>query len=85
MVIRDRQARLLRRFLAALVAVANAGLGPNPGRADVVDGLRTAGWAAAALAVASAVVALALRRSERQLPPETAEVPARLSASVTSS
>jgi MFS family permease len=72
--------------LAALVAVANAGLGPNPGRADVVDGLRTAGWAAAALAVASAVVALALKRSERQPhPPETTGVPAPVSASVPSS
>jgi MFS family permease len=59
--------------LAALVAVANAGLGPAPAPAELAAGLRTAGWAAGALAVAAGILALALPRS-RAAQVEGAEV-----------
>lgn len=45
--------------LAALVAVANHGLGGDPAASDVVDGLRTAGWIGAAALVAGAFLAFA--------------------------
>lgn len=52
--------------LAALVAVANAGLDPHHRSAiapsAVVHGLRDAGWVAAAVAVAGALIALSLKR-----------------------
>jgi EmrB/QacA subfamily drug resistance transporter len=51
--------------LAALVAVANAGLNLDaavaPATADVVDGLRNAGWVTAAATVVGALLALTLR------------------------
>jgi hypothetical protein len=51
--------------LAALVAVANAGLNLHaavaPATADVVDGLRNAGWVTAAATVVGALLALTLR------------------------
>ncbi|MFC0532229.1 MFS transporter [Phytohabitans kaempferiae] len=54
--------------LAALVAVANAGLdvhaGPVPA-ADLVAGLRTAGWVAAVVTVAGAFVTLLYRSGEK--------------------
>ncbi|WP_157420376.1 MFS transporter [Actinomadura kijaniata] len=53
-------------FLALFVAVANAGLAVDAGAsrpvADVLDGLRAAGWAAAALTAVGALVALLLPR-----------------------
>ncbi|MEU8140131.1 MFS transporter [Streptodolium elevatio] len=45
--------------LAVFVAVANRGLGAAPTDAAVVDGLRTAGWIAAATLVAGAFLAFA--------------------------
>lgn len=57
--------------LAALVAVANAGLdvdaGPAPA-ADLVAGLRAAGWVAAALTVGGAFLVLRLHRAQRPQP-----------------
>jgi hypothetical protein len=51
--------------LAALVAVANAGLDVDaavaPATAEVVDGLRNAGWVTAAATVVGALLALTLR------------------------
>ncbi|BCB87312.1 MFS transporter [Phytohabitans suffuscus] len=54
--------------LAVLVAVANAGLDAGAGAvpaADLVAGLRTAGWVAAAMTVAGAFLVLRLRRAEQ--------------------
>jgi MFS family permease len=68
--------------LAALVAVANAGLDLNAPVAaqagDVVDGLRTSGLIAALISVVGAVIALAFRRPSPPAPPtpEAATEPA---------
>jgi sugar phosphate permease len=64
--------------LAALVAVANAGLDVGEGAvpaADLVAGLRTAGWVAAAVTVGGAFLVLRLKRAERREPdPVAAEL-----------
>jgi MFS family permease len=64
--------------LAALVAVANAGLDVDAGAApaaELVAGLRTAGWVAAAMAVAGAFLILRLKRAEQREPePVAAEM-----------
>ncbi|MGN9910466.1 MFS transporter [Phytohabitans sp. LJ34] len=64
--------------LAALVAVANAGLDVGEGAApaaDLVAGLRTAGWVAAVVTVAGAFLVLRLKRAERrELDPVAAEL-----------
>ncbi|MDQ7909575.1 MFS transporter [Phytohabitans sp. ZYX-F-186] len=64
--------------LAALVAVANAGLDVEAGAApaaELVGGLRTAGWVAAAVAVAGAFLVLRLNGAEqREQAPATAEM-----------
>jgi MFS family permease len=64
--------------LAALVAVANAGLDADAGAApaaDLVAGLRTAGWVAAAMAVAGAFLVLRLKRADQRGPePVAAEM-----------
>jgi len=64
--------------LAALVAVANAGLDVDAGAApaaELVAGLRTAGWVAAAMAVAGAFLILRLKRAEQREPePVAAEL-----------
>jgi MFS family permease len=65
--------------LAALVAVANAGLDVEAGAApaaDLVAGLRTAGWVAAVVTVAGAFLVLLRGRAERR---EPQPVPAELS------
>lgn len=49
--------------LALLVAVANAGLDPQPSSTAVVAGLRMAGFAGAVLTIAGAFIVLAYRRS----------------------
>jgi MFS family permease len=57
--------------LAALVAVANAGLDIEAGAApagDLVAGLRTAGWVAAVVTVAGAFLILFLKRAEQRDP-----------------
>jgi EmrB/QacA subfamily drug resistance transporter len=57
--------------LAALVAVANAGLDIEAGAApagDLVAGLRTAGWVAAVVTVAGAFLILFLKRAEQRNP-----------------
>jgi MFS family permease len=65
--------------LAALVAVANAGLDVEAGAApaaDLVAGLRTAGWVAAVVTVAGAfLILLLLKRAEQREPePVAAEL-----------
>ena len=64
--------------LAALVAVANAGLDVDAGAApaaELVAGLRRAGWVAAAMAVAGAFLILRLKRAEQREPePVAAEL-----------
>lgn len=64
--------------LAALVAVANAGLDVGAGAvpaADLVAGLRTAGWVAAAVTVGGAFLILRLKRAQRREPdPVAAEL-----------
>jgi predicted MFS family arabinose efflux permease len=50
--------------LAALVAIANAGLGPDPSPGSVVDGLRLAGWVAAAVTLLGAGPAAAVLRPQ---------------------
>jgi MFS family permease len=64
--------------LAALVAVANAGLDVEAGAApaaDLVAGLRTAGWVAAVVTVAGAFLVLLLQRAEqREAQPVAAEL-----------
>lgn len=61
--------------LAAILVVANAGLdvrpgAPTPAVADVVDGLRTAGWVAAAAGILGALAALNLRKAPAAAPVE---------------
>jgi MFS family permease len=64
--------------LAALVAVANAGLDVEAGAApaaELVAGLRTAGWVAALVTVAGAFLVLFLQRAEQRKPgPVAAEL-----------
>ncbi|MDJ0363416.1 hypothetical protein [Rhodococcus sp. H29-C3] len=48
--------------LSALVAVSNAGLGADSSADSVVDGLRVAGWVAAAVTLVGAGLAAAIRR-----------------------
>ncbi|WP_052066441.1 MFS transporter [Rhodococcoides fascians] len=50
--------------LAALVAVANAGLGPDASADSIVDGLRLAGWIAAAVTLVGACLAAAVLRPQ---------------------
>ncbi|GAA4165663.1 MFS transporter [Phytohabitans flavus] len=64
--------------LAALVAVANAGIDVGAGAApaaDLVAGLRTAGWVAAVVTVAGAFLILLLKRADQREPqPAAAEL-----------
>jgi predicted MFS family arabinose efflux permease len=66
--------------LAALVAVANAGLDLHaavaPAATAVVDGLRTAGWVTAAATVTGALLALLLRHQPQPTAPAGAAEPA---------
>ncbi|GAA1368555.1 MFS transporter [Streptomyces beijiangensis] len=52
--------------LAVLIAVANSGLGADAGATQIVDGLRTAGWIAAAISVVGAGAALLLARTPKE-------------------
>ncbi|MCV3232060.1 MFS transporter [Mesorhizobium sp. YC-39] len=62
--------------LAAILVVANVGLGGQAGAAsDVVDGLRMAGWFAAAAAVLGAVLALTLKQRNPGVPLDVAASP----------
>lgn len=57
--------------LAALVAVANSHAGRTPDTATLVDGLRTAGWVAAAGTLGGAFVGLGLKKQPRPAPAAT--------------
>lgn len=70
--------------LAVILVIANSGLdlsagAPAPSDADVVDGLRTAGWVTAAAALLGALAALNLKKAPAQQPAvpaaEEAEAP----------
>lgn len=50
--------------LAALVAVANTGVGPDPSVDSIVDGLRLAGWVAAAVTLVGAALAAVVLRPQ---------------------
>ncbi|MGW7530467.1 MFS transporter [Streptomyces sp. NPDC054783] len=54
--------------LAALVAVANSHAGRAPDAATLVDGLRTAGWVAAAGTLGGAFIGLGLKKQPRPTP-----------------
>jgi sugar phosphate permease len=58
--------------LAALVAVSTAGLGTRAATAQVVDGLRTAGWVASAVVLLGAAIALLISKPR----PKAAPAPA---------
>ncbi|HEY5836707.1 MFS transporter [Streptomyces sp.] len=64
--------------LAIILVIANHGIdvsagAPTPAASDVVSGLRTAGWAAAAAALAGAVAALNLRKPPAAAPAAESE------------
>jgi EmrB/QacA subfamily drug resistance transporter len=69
--------------LAALVAIANAGLdvagGAHPALSSVIHGIRTSGWVAAGLTLVAALTALSLRRP-RPAAPAPAPEPVRAEA-----